>query len=121
MRVCVGHGGVYKLDRDMAGSGKCVSPILAIVEEMNVVKAKILLLCEKQQNYRDGINERNLVNNFLSMSNLQIRYQVSDKMLLEPSLLTQINMKVVAAQRRKEFFRTVVPPFQKEVKHALFS
>ena len=120
MGVHVGHGGGCRLDGDTAGAGEYEIPILAMVKEMNVVNAKIVLLCEKQQNYCDGINKRNFVNNFLSMHHLRMWYYNSANIVLEPSLLTQINMKVVAARRQQECFRTAVPQLQKEVKKSRF-
>ena len=55
LQPVVGHRGVCR--------------IMPMAKRMNVVNAKIILLREKQQNYRDGINERNLLNKFISSNN----------------------------------------------------
>ena len=81
-----GHGGLCR--------------IIPMVRRMNIIH-----LIEKQQNYRDGINEGNIVNDFISSSNLRIRYHNIGNIVLELSLVSQIKLKIVEARRRQEFFK----------------
>ena len=88
------------------------------MNDKNGIQIKHLL--NKTQNFRDGLDERNEVTEFIKSSYLQMRYHKCCKKLLELSLVSQIERKIVKAQTRKAFLETAVPLLQKELENACF-
>ena len=57
----------------------------------------------------------------MCFNNLRMRYHKCGKKVLEPSLVSKIERKVVEARRRKGFLEKAAPRFLKELKNARFN